>query len=107
MRSGVNDALGAGNGRGNFGLLAQEVFSLDTAIQWVALEEAGREPRWVWRDRETGRLHGGTTKINAELVDPLLLMLAEGHDDLYSPEAITNPHRLLFVVLAYEDLVQI
>jgi hypothetical protein len=90
-----------------FGLLAQKIFSLDAAIEWVALEEAGREPRWAWRDPETGRLCAGMTTDNAELVDPLLLMLAEGRDDLYGDETSANPHHLLFVVLAYADLVRI
>jgi hypothetical protein len=107
MSSGVNDPLRAANGKKNFGLLAQEVFSLDDAIQWVALEEAGREPRWAWRDPETGSLLAGTTTCDAAPDDPLKLMLAKEGDDLYSHEASTNSHHLLFVVLAYADLVQI
>lgn len=98
MNSCANDTLRS---------LAQDVFALDSAIQWVALEEAGREPRWAWREAETGRLYSGTTARNAELVDPLLLMLADGRDSLCSNAAITKPHRLLFVVLAYADMVQI
>jgi hypothetical protein len=102
-----SSTLGAANGKWTFRLLAQEVLSLDAGIRWIALEEAGREPRWAWRDPETGRLCTATTTGSANLVDPLLLMLAEGRDELYGHEAITNPHRLLFVVLAYTDLVQV
>lgn len=80
---------------------------LDPAITWVALEEAGREPRWAWRDLETGRLCEGMATASAELVDPLLLMLAEGRDDLRCNEEGDNPHHLLFVVLAYADLTVI
>jgi hypothetical protein len=81
----------------DFESLASTVFSFDAAIQWVALEEAGHEPRWARR----------TTACTPELVDPLLLMLAEGREDLYGEEAGRVPHRLLFVVLAYADFVQI
>ena len=58
-------------------MLVQRVFSLHSAIQWVALEEAGREPRWAWRDPETGELRVGTITDNALFVDPLMLMLVE------------------------------
>lgn len=107
MISAAIDTGMANNRKRTFGLFAQVVFSLNAAIQWIALEEAGREPRWAWRDPETGSRRAGTTTRDAELVDPLMLMLAEGRDDLYGHDAITNPHRLLFVVLAYADLVQI
>jgi len=63
------------NEKAAFALLAREVFALDTAIQWFALEKAGREPCCAWRDAETGP--------DAELVDPFVLMLAEGRDGLY------------------------
>jgi len=85
-----------------FEALAQQVLSLDAGVEWVALEEAGREPRWAWRDPETGCLYAGTTTNDAQVVDPLLLMLAEGRD-----EVDVNPCPLLFVVLAYSDIVQI
>jgi len=49
------------NRRIPFGVFARDVFLLDPAIEWFALEEAGREPGWVWRDQETGKLRGGTT----------------------------------------------
>lgn len=97
----------AAQGNVSFRWFAQEVLSLDAGIRWVVLEEAGREPRWAWREPETGRLCTATTTCNADLVDPLMLMLAEGRDELYGHEAARNPHRLLFVVLAYADLVQI
>jgi len=90
-----------------FDLLAQEVFALDTAIQSLALEKAAREPLWARRDSETNSLCADTTTRAADLVDPLLLRLAEGRDGLYGSEEGTNPHRLLFVVLTYADFVQI
>ncbi len=34
----------SGKEKAAFALLAQEVFALDTAIQWFALQKAGREP---------------------------------------------------------------
>jgi hypothetical protein len=92
----------SGTEKAAFAMLAQEVFELDTAIQWFALEKAGREPCCARRDTETGRVFA--TATTTELVDPLVLMLAEGRDGL---EEGRNHHRLLFVVLAYADLVQI
>jgi hypothetical protein len=89
-----------------FALLVEQVFSLDPGIRWIALEEAAREPIWAWRNPETGFIHGGTTSQPSELVDPLLFMIAEGHEDLSSQKADLN-NRLLFVVLAYEELVQV
>ena len=38
----------------------------------MVLEEAGCEPRWAWRDPETGKLCLATTTNNAQLIDPLL-----------------------------------
>lgn len=89
-----------------FASLAQEVFALDTAIQWFALEKVGRGSCCARRDAETGTVFAATTP-DTELVDPLVLMLAEGRDGLYGHEESTNPHRLLFVVLAYADVVEI
>ena len=96
-----------GRKRIRFGMLARHVLSLDSAIEWVALEEAGREPRWAWRDPESGEVCAGSAKGNAEVVDPLLFMLADGFDDLHGEGRLDNPHHLLFVVLAYADMVQI
>ena len=90
-----------------FGRLARHVLSLDSAIEWVALEEAGREPRWAWRDSETGDLCAGSAIGNAQVADPLLFMLAEGGDDLHGEEMTGNPHSVLFVVLVYAEVVQI
>jgi hypothetical protein len=89
----------SGNEQATFALLAREVFALDTAIQWFALEKAGREPCCAWRDAESGP--------DAELVDPFVLMLAEGRDGLYGHEEGRNPRGLLFVALAYDDFVEI
>src|SRR5260370_42163229 len=82
-----------------FASLAREVFALDTAIQWFALQKAGREPCCARRDAETGP--------DAEPVDPFVLMLAEGHDGSYGEEDRRNPRGLLFVVVAYTDFVEI
>jgi len=89
-----------------FGSFAQMVLSLDSCIEWVVLEEASHEPRWAWRDAQTGGIRVGTIN-NPPFVDPLLLMIAESRDDAYAEETFADPHRLLFVVLAYADFVQI
>ena len=86
----------SGTEKAAFAMFAQEVFELDTAIQWFALEKAGREPCCARRDTETGRVFVAATTPDTELVDPLVLMLAEGRDGL---EECRNHHRLLFVVL--------
>jgi hypothetical protein len=93
--------------KADFALLAQEVFALDTAIQWFALEKVGRGSCCARRDTETGTVLAAAITPDSELVDPLVLMLAEGRDGLYGQEESTNPHRLLFVVLAYADVVEI
>ena len=90
-----------------FALLAQEVFALDTAIQWFALQKAGRESCCALRDAETGAVFAAATTPDTELADPLVLMLAEGRNGLNGQEDSRNPHRLLFVVLAYADVVEI
>jgi len=90
-----------------FALLAQEVFDLDTAIQWFALENAGRRPCCARRNAETGAVFAVAATPDPELVDPLVLMLADGRDSLYGQEENRDPHRLLFVVLAYADVVEI
>ena len=91
-------------GRVPFGALAQEVFLLDAGIEWIALEEACCEPRWAWR---VDNVCVDTTMNEVRLIDPLLFILAEGGYDLRRKERIANPHRLLFVVFAYADKVQI
>ena len=95
----------SGTEKAAFAMLAQEVFELDTAIQWFALEKAGREPCCARRDTETGRVFAAAT--TTELVDPLVLMLAEGRDGLYGQEESRNARGLRFVVLAYADFVEI
>lgn len=96
-----------GNGKTPFRMLAEQVLSLDATIEWVALEQAGREARWAWRDLVTGRTRAGTTTSSAQLVHPLLFMLAEGSDELDCSRRVANPRRLLFLVLGYPDIVQI
>ncbi len=68
---------------------------------------SGCQPRWAWRDSDTGKLCLGPTTNNAQLIDPLLFMLAESSDAVAGEDTISHPHRLLFVVLAYADIVQI
>ena len=95
------------NGKMPFGMLARQVLALDAAVEWVALEEPGREPRWAWRDRENGSIRAGTTTKSAQVVDPLLLLVAGGCDEPDDALPIINPHRLLFVIVAYADIAQI
>ena len=90
-----------------FALLAQEVFDLDIAIEWFAVEKVGQGFYCARRDAETGTVFAAATTPETELVDPLVLMLAEGRDSLYGQEESRNPHRLRFVVLAYADVVEI
>jgi hypothetical protein len=95
------------HGKQSFIVLAGQVFGMSPEIEWVVLEEAGCEPRWAWRDPETGKLCLATTTNNAQLIDPLLFMLAERSDGASEEETTANPHRLLFVVLAYADITQL
>jgi len=91
-----------------FGELAQHVLSLDPAIEWMALEEAGREARWAWRDPDKGAVCARSATGNVQIADPLLLLiLADGGGGLSGGKTIENSHHLLFVVLAYADMVQI
>jgi hypothetical protein len=90
-----------------FALLAQEVFALDTAIQWFTLENIGRGSYCARRDAETGAVFTAATTPDAELVDPLVLMLAEDRNGLHGQEKTRNRHRLLFVVLTYTEVVEI
>ena len=100
-------ALERSDGKLPFGILARQVLALDRAVEWIALEEPGREPRWAWRDPETGTIRAGITTKPAQVVDPLLLLVAGGCDEVDSTHTSTNPHRLLFVIVAYADIVQI
>jgi len=102
-KSGVIDI----KGKMRFGRLFQQIFSLDSTIQWVVLEEAGREPRWAWREPETRDLRVGTTTDNALFFDPLMLMLAEGPDVMIGAGGSADFHQLRFIVLHYVDAVQI
>lgn len=72
-----------------FGTFVRQVLLLDACVEGVALEEAGREPRWVWR--------GGSSPDAVHLADPFLFTIAEGFDGL----------RLQFVVLAYSEIIHI
>jgi hypothetical protein len=97
----------SGTGKAAFDLLVQEVFALDTAIQWFALENVGRGSYSARRDAETGTVLAAATTPDTELVDPLVLMLAEDRDGLHGQEKSKNHHRLRFVVLAYADVIEI
>lgn len=97
----------SGNEKAAFASLAQEVFALDRAIQWFALEMAGRKPCCARRDAATDRVFVAPATPDTELVDPLVLILAEGRDGLYRQGESGNARGLLFVVLAYADLVEI
>ena len=90
-----------------FASLAQEVFALDTAIQWFTLENIGRGPDCARRDAETGTVSVAAPTPDMELVDPLVLMLAEDRNGLHGQEKSRDPHHLLFVVLAYTGIVEI
>jgi hypothetical protein len=80
---------------------------LDTAIQWFTLENIGRGSYCARRDAQTGTVFAAATTTETELVDPLVLMLAEDRNGLHGQEKSRNSHRLLFVVLAYTDVVEI
>jgi len=91
----------------SFGILAKQVLSLDAAIEWMVLEEAGREPRWAWRNPRDGNLRMRFSRDYAQVVDPLLFMVADGDGGPKNGEAIGNAHRVRFVVLAYADMAQV
>jgi hypothetical protein len=87
-----------------FQTLVRHVFSLDRKIRWLAVEEAAQAPKWAWRE-DDGVYHA-TTCQPAELVDPLLFLIADAGCE--GPSASSSePHPLLFAVLAYRDLVQV
>lgn len=90
-----------------FSTLARQIFSMDAAIEWVAMEVAGRGPHWAWREPSSGKLCSGTTSFAYEVVDPLLLVLAEPPSSPGGEAAIDNPHRVQFIVLAYSNTMQI
>lgn len=94
------------NGVTQFGVLAQEVFSWDAAIRWIALDSPGRRPQLAWRDSDT-RLAAAAATPEALTIDPLLLMLAENRNDLYSGGSTAEPYDLRFVVLSYRDRAHI
>ncbi|MEO8593235.1 MAG: hypothetical protein ABI759_07935 [Candidatus Solibacter sp.] len=87
-----------------FRMLVRHVFSLDPKIRWLAVEEAARAPKWAWR--EDDRIYRATTGQPAELVDPLLFLIADAGCEGSSTSS-SEPGRLRFAVLAYRDLVQV
>jgi hypothetical protein len=89
--------------RWSFDALAKDVLSLDAAIEWIALEQAGREMRWGWRDTSSGKVRTAVASPDLPAVDPLLLLIAEGGDR----PAGTIGSRLLLVLVAYGDRTQI
>ena len=94
------------NGVTRFGVLAREVFSWDAAIRWIALDDPGRGLQLEWRGPDT-RLAAAATTPEALTIAPLLLMLAENREDIYSGGNSEGPRDLRFVVLAYRDRVQV
>jgi hypothetical protein len=89
----------------SFDTLANDVLSLDAAIEWIALEQAGREMRWGWRDTSSGRVRTAVASADLPAVDPLLLLIAEGGDR--PAGTIGRSTALLFVLVAYGDITQI
>jgi hypothetical protein len=78
---------------------------LDAAIEWIALEQAGREMRWGWRDTSSGNVRTGVASADLPAVDPLLLLIAEGGDR--PAGTIGRSTGLLFVLVAYGDMTLI
>src|SRR5690242_15765408 len=62
-----------------FASVAREIFSMDAAIRWIALEDAGGRPQFGWRDPEA---RPATAREQPFTVDPLILMLAENQHDM-------------------------
>jgi hypothetical protein len=91
--------------RWSFEALARNVLSLDVAIEWIALEQAGRETRCGWRDTSSGEVRIGVASADLPAVDPLLLLIAEGGDG--PAGTIGRSPGLLFVLVAYADTTQI
>ena len=89
-----------------FTSLVQHVFSLDSRIRWLAMEEAARRPRWAWRNPQNGGICGGMSSEPPELVDPLLFMIADGGCS-GTIQGSGQEQQLLFAVLAYRNLVQV
>jgi hypothetical protein len=81
----------------------------------VRLERGFSVARWrrlagnaaARRNADTGRLFAAATTPDTEVVDPLVLMIAEGRAGWYGQEENRNPYRLLLGVLAYADFVEI
>lgn len=88
-----------------FERLAREILSLDPGIRWVAMEQAGQEPRWAWLDPDSGRLHVGST--NGGPGDKQMIMPDQAGYNLGGSQANATVHRLLFVVLAYAEVMEI
>jgi len=91
--------------RDAFKRIATDVLALDRRIRWVAFEEAGHPPCWVWRDPVDGGLSVGAGACGSELLDPLILILAEGREEIYGRGSVSHPLR--FLILVYNDLIQI
>lgn len=84
---------------------ARDLFALDRRIRWVAFEEPGRPSRWVSRDPVGGTLWIKTGSRGNELLDPMILVLAEEREADSGHGNISHPLR--FLILAYDDLVQV
>ena len=89
----------------SFEALARSVLSLDAAIEWIALEQAGRELRWGWRETSSGTVRTAVASADLPAVDPLLLLIAEGGDR--PAGTIGRSPGLLFVLVVYADITEI
>ena len=87
-----------------FRMLVRHVFSLDHKIRWLAVEEAARAPKWAYREDDC--VYRSTTCQPAELVDPLLFLIADAGCEAPST-GLSERRSLVFAVLAYRDLVQV
>lgn len=101
----VRAAYPAIDEKDSFKRIVTDVLALDRRIRWVAFEEAGRPPRWVWRNPADGGLSVGAGTCGSELLDPLILILAEGREEIYGRGSASHPLR--FLILVYNDLIQI
>jgi hypothetical protein len=89
----------------SFEEIARSVLSLDAAIEWIALEQPGREMRWGWRDTSSGNVRTAVASADFPAVDPLLLLIAEGRDR--PAGTVGKSPGLLFVLVVYADMTQI
>lgn len=105
MRASLPAAM-AVSGKTSFAILARRIFSLNPTIQLVVLNEVGSDECWAWRNPVTGEVCSHAAANTADAVDPLAFILSEDANGVAAQQSI-DPYRLLFVVLAYDDILQI